>query len=259
MATGVLVLGVERGTRLLGHLALRDKDYDATVRLGSSTVTDDAEGEVVSRADASVLAAVGDSAILAACAAQRGVVHQRPSAVSAIKVDGQRAYARVRAGEDVQLPAREVHIERLEVRDIRRSADAIDVDIAVTCSTGTYVRAIARDAGETLGVGGHLTALRRTRVGPFTLAQAVAPDDAATGLQGLDTAVPSCFPVIDLDDTCAADVRVGRPMVWPGGDLDTGPHALRDATGRVLALAERDGARLHYLVVLSPSQADADG
>src|SRR3954462_13588343 len=158
MATGVLVLGIERATKLLGHLALHDKAYDATIRLGASTVTDDAEGDVLETVDAS---GVSPAEIRSGIAALTGNILQSPSAVSAIKVDGKRSYAWVRAGESVELPPRAVTVSRFDVLAIRRQAGVIDVDVAVECTTGTYVRALARDLGAGLGVGGHLTALRR--------------------------------------------------------------------------------------------------
>lgn len=164
MATGVLLVGVGQTTRLLHHLVLTDKAYRATVRLGSTTVTDDREGEVVTRADASGL--TRDDVVRAA-AGFVGDLEQVPSAVSAVKVDGERAYDRVRAGEDVTLAARRVTVQRFDVGAVRAVEEGLDVDVEVECSSGTYVRALGRDLGATLGVGGHLTALRRTRVGPF--------------------------------------------------------------------------------------------
>src|SRR5690606_32602498 len=166
MATGVLVLGINKGTRLLTFLVGCDKDYAATIRLGQSTNTDDAEGEVVSASGAGHL---GAAEVSAAVARLTGEIEQVPSTVSAIKVDGRRAYARARAGEDVTLAARPVTVSRFEVLD-RRAGDAgtvpvLDLDVAVTVSSGTYVRALARDLGTALGCGGHLTHLRRTRVG----------------------------------------------------------------------------------------------
>ncbi|HEY8728079.1 MAG TPA: tRNA pseudouridine(55) synthase TruB [Acidothermaceae bacterium] len=173
MATGVLLVGIGRATRLLGHLALHDKDYDATIRLGLTTSTDDAEGEALSYISA---VGIGRDAIAAAAIHLTGPIEQRPPGVSAIKVDGKRAYARVRAGEDVVLASRRVTVSRFAIGAIREVTDAgqlfVDVDAAVTCSTGTYIRALARDIGTALGVGGHLTALRRTRVGTFDLAGA---------------------------------------------------------------------------------------
>ena len=170
MATGVLVLGVGRATKLLTFLVGADKDYTATIRLGQATVTDDAEGEVTSSPGAG---ATTRDDVLAAVARSTGAIEQVPSAVSAIKVKGERAYHRVRAGEDVELPARPVTVSRFEVVDVRRAevegVALLDVDVEVTVSSGTYVRALARDLGAALGTGGHLTALRRTRVGGFTI------------------------------------------------------------------------------------------
>lgn len=204
MATGVLVLGVERATRLLGHLMLTEKAYDATVRLGQTSTTDDAEGEL----SEPVGVAVDETTIRAAFAAQVGDIMQRPTAVSAIKIDGQRAYARVRAGEDVEIPARPVTIHELTVHAVR----GLDVDITVRCSSGTYIRAIARDVGEALGVGGHLTALRRTAVGPYDLTFARTLEELADDFAVLpiSDAARAAFPTRELDDAQAADVRVGR-------------------------------------------------
>ena len=171
MATGVLVVGVDWSTRLLTFLSGLDKSYAGTIRLGEARTTDDAQGEVLSRTDAS---GVTDRAIRAAVSALTGPIEQRPSAVSAIKVDGRRAYARVRAGEEVALPARPVTVHAFDVCAIRWQGESVDLDIEVHCSSGTYVRALARDLGEGLGVGGHLTALRRLSVGPWTLAESTA-------------------------------------------------------------------------------------
>src|SRR5688500_7285143 len=166
MATGVLVVGVNRATRLLGHLTLTEKAYDASMRLGVATVTDDAEGDVVATVAADH---VSDDAVLAGVAALTGDIEQVPSSVSAVKVDGQRSYKRVRAGEEVELAARRVTVSDFSVRAIRRGPGVVDVEVSVTCSSGTYIRALARDLGAALGVGGHLTMLRRTRVGPYGL------------------------------------------------------------------------------------------
>ncbi len=217
MATGVLVIGIGRGTRLLGHLTAHDKEYTATIRLGSSTVTDDREGEPLSHADPSRLAAVTDEQIRAEVARLTGPISQVPTAVSAVKVDGRRAHARVRAGEDVQLAAREVVVERFDVTAIRRSSGTIDVDVHVACSAGTYVRALARDLGSGLGVGGHLTQLQRVRSGPWTIADAVAWDalDAADDPSGyvidLGRAVHRAFPVITVDAPARDWLVNGRP------------------------------------------------
>jgi tRNA pseudouridine55 synthase len=238
MATGVLVLGVERATRLLGHLMLTEKAYDATVRLGVSTTTDDAEGEVVATTPASFhqpglveaefLELVGD-------------ILQVPTAVSAIKVDGKRAYQRVRDGEQVELKARPVTIHSLVVHDQRVAGDWLDVDISVRCSSGTYVRAIARDVGAALGVGGHLTALRRTAVGSFDLSAARTLEQLADDFAVLPIAdaARASFASLDLDEEQAAHVRFGRALdlALPGD----GPHAVFAPDGQFLALYEQRG------------------
>ena len=240
MATGVLLLGIGRATRLLGQLQLTDKAYDATIRLGQATVTEDAEGEVVSSTPAGHVTA---EQIEAALVPLRGDISQVPSAVSAIKVDGQRAYARVRAGEDVQLAARPVRIDELSVSAIRRTGDVVDIDVHVECTTGTYVRALARDLGASLGVGGHLTMLRRTRVGPFTLEHAATLDELAEDWQviGLDTVTRLAFASYDLTQEQADDVRFGRTLT--SIDLGApGKVALFDPAGTFLALYEQRGA-----------------
>jgi len=211
MATGVLVVGVERATRLLGHLMLTEKAYDATVRLGESTTTDDAEGESLATASTRHLT---EEAMRTAFAGQVGDIEQVPTAVSAIKVDGKRAYALARAGEQVELKARPVTVHELTVHDIRCVGDATDVDVSVRCSSGTYVRAIARDVGAALGVGGHLTALRRTAVGPYGLDVAHTLDELAEEFSVLPIAdaARAAFPAYDLDERQAGDVRVGRRL-----------------------------------------------
>lgn len=198
MATGVLVLGVGRATKLLTFLVGCDKDYTATIRLGQATLTDDAEGEVT---DAPGAAHVSDQAVAAAVGSLTGDIEQVPSSVSAIKVKGQRSYHRARAGESVDLPARPVTVSRFEIRDIRRARqaglDVVDVDVDVTVSSGTYVRALARDLGTAVGSAGHLTALRRTRVGGFGL-------DTAYPLADLEARQGEPMPVIALSDAARA-------------------------------------------------------
>ncbi|GAA1280567.1 tRNA pseudouridine(55) synthase TruB [Pseudonocardia aurantiaca] len=248
MATGVLVCGVGRGTKLLGHLALDTKAYTATIRLGAATTTDDAEGEVLSTADAGGLT---DAGIAAGMAALTGAIEQVPSSVSAVKIDGKRAYARVRAGEEVVLPARPVTVSAFELL-ARRGPD---LDVAVECSSGTYVRALARDLGAGLGVGGHLTALRRTRVGPFTLehARTLEALEADPGLSlPLDEAVGVAFPRRDLDPTLAADISHGRPL--PAGGYE-GTYGVFAPDGRALALVADRGPQARPLVVLAPANA----
>ena len=247
MATGVLVLGIGKATRLLGHLALTDKQYDATIRLGQTTVTDDAEGEVLETRDAS---GVVDAAIESALAALRGEIQQVPSAVSAIKVDGVRSYAKVRAGEAVELRARRVRVGRFEVL-ARRGAD---LDVAVTCSSGTYVRALARDLGDALGVGGHLTALRRTRVGPFDLGQAhvleALEKEFDQFVVPLDAAVGSSFPRRDLDAEESMSLSHGRKLEASGVPGVVGAF---DVEGRCVALVEDVDGSARPTVVFRPA------
>jgi tRNA pseudouridine55 synthase len=244
-ATGVLVCGVGRATRLLGHLLLAEKEYEATVRLGVTTSTDDAEGEVLSTRSAG---GITDAAIAAAIHDLTGVIQQVPSAVSAIKVNGVRSYARVRAGETVELAARPVTVSRFELL-ARREAD---LDIAVTCSSGTYIRALARDLGEALECGAHLTALRRTRVGPFTLAQARTLEQLtdAFEMMTLDEAVGALFPRRDVSADDATDLRHGRPLAPTG---QSGAVGVFGPDGEVLALVEDKEGRARPLVVLNPA------
>ena len=195
MATGVLVLGFNNGTRLLQYITDGDKSYQATIVLGVSTITDDFEGEVIATVDAS---AITDEQINAELGSMRGTFMQRPSSVSAVKVDGERAYDRVRSGETVVLASREVTISRLDILEIRRSKKRVEIDIEVTCSAGTYIRAIARDCGDGLKVGGHLSALRRTRVAGFTTT-------GAASIAGLKSAE---FSTLDLADVARATFPV---------------------------------------------------
>jgi len=246
MATGLLILGVERATRLLGHLALHDKEYVATIRLGSTTVTDDAEGETLAEAPVALLGQVTDLAIDQAMHALTGVIQQVPSSVSAIKVDGKRSYARVRAGESVELKARTVTVSRFERTQVRREIAAIDIDVQVECTTGTYVRALARDLGEALGVGAHLTMLRRTRIGVFSLERASSIESLGPqALIPIDEAARACFPSLALSDEEADHVSHGRRIPLR---LES-PTALFAPGGSVLALAESEGDRLRYLAV----------
>lgn len=240
MATGVLLLGFGRATRLMGHLQLADKEYLATIRLGESTVTDDAEGDLLETADAS---RVSSEAVAAAMLPLTGDIQQVPSKVSAIKVDGQRSYARVRSGEDVQLAARPVTVSTFEVTAERREGTTLDLDVRVVCTSGTYVRALARDLGDALGVGGHLTMLRRTRVGGFGLdvARTLEQLEEEFTYVSLDDTARSSFPSVDLDASTAQDVRYGRRLT--GVDLgSTGPVAVFDPAGEFLALYEQGAA-----------------
>jgi tRNA pseudouridine55 synthase len=246
MATGVLLLGVSRATRLLGHLTLTEKAYDGVVRLGVATTTDDAEGEELSRTPAGALT---EERIRSAAAAFVGDIEQVPSAVSAIKVDGRRAYKRVRGGEQVDLPARSVTVHQLRVGRIRRDGDVVDVPISVRCSSGTYIRALARDLGQALGVGGHLVALRRTAVGPFTLSEARTLDDLAGEFEMLPMSEVArrCFPTHTLGDAEATAVRHGRPLQADLGAA--GPVAVLDPAGELLALYRQAGPEARAVAV----------
>ena len=218
MATGVLVLGFNNGTRLLQYITDGDKSYTATIVLGSSTTTDDHEGEVTSTTDAST---VSDEDIKAVLASMVGEIMQRPTNVSAIKVDGKRAYDRARSGEEFELPARKVNISQLDVLDIRRTEAATMVDIEVTCSAGTYIRAIARDLGAELKVGGHLNVLRRTRVAGFSLDQAIEIDQLKAGnftsLELSDVA-RATFSTREIDLEEVNELSFGRPLAANDSD-----------------------------------------
>lgn len=249
MATGVLVVGIERGTKFLAHLVSSTKAYDATIRLGAATTTDDAEGDVVS----TTAVTATDEEIRATLAGFHGEIMQSPSSVSAIKIDGKRAHERVRDGEDVQLPARPVTIHRLDVHDIRHESDFVDIDVSVGCSSGTYIRSIARDLGEALGVGGHLTALRRTAVGPFLL------DDARTLERltehpelslSLDEALTRSYPTLAVTEDEADALAMGK---WLKPRGLAGVHAAVAPDGRAVALIKEQGKRLSTVFVARPS------
>jgi tRNA pseudouridine55 synthase len=264
MATGVLVLGVERATKLLTYLVGATKGYDATVRLGVTTVTDDAEGEVTGRADAS---GVDAGRLAAPVAALTGPILQVPSAVSAIKVDGRRSYARVRAGEQVELAARPVTVSRFDVLAVRPGTDGgvdggvdgglpvTDVDVRVECSSGTYVRALARDLGTALGVGGHLTALRRTRVGPYGLDVARTLDELAESFAVLpmEAAARAAFPARELDAEEARKLAHGMRLPASGAADPEGPVAAFGPDGALVALIVDQGPVAKPVLVLAPA------
>jgi tRNA pseudouridine55 synthase len=237
MATGLLALGLGAATRLLTYLVGLDKEYLATIRLGAATPSDDADTPVHRLADPDRLAALAESDIRAAIVALTGEIRQVPSTVSAIKVDGKRAYARARAGEPVELGSRAVVVSAFDVLAIR-PGEFVDLDVRVECSTGTYVRALARDLGSGLGVGGHLTALRRTRVGPFRIERAARLDDLDPAAALLDPAAIAreLFPVLELSPGQAIDLGHGKrlPVALPEG----GPVAAIDPGGRLVGLVE---------------------
>lgn len=243
MATGVLILAVGKATKLLTYVSGLDKSYAATIRLGQSTVTDDAEGEATGNADAS---AVADEAIRAGLAAMTGEIDQVPSAVSAVKIDGQRAYKLVRDGETVELKARRVTIAAIEIEAIRREGPFVDVDVDVSCSSGTYIRAIARDLGIALGVGGHLTALRRTRIGGFSLDAAATLEVLADrseaseplGALSMGEAAARLMPVRTATEAEAKALSYGKPLDAAG---IAGRYAVLSEDGDLLAVMIEKG------------------
>ena len=250
MATGVLVIGVEKATRLLGHLALTEKEYLATIRLGQATDTGDAEGTVIPGAPAGELTL---ARVRAAAASLTGEIQQVPPAVSAIKVGGRRAYQLAREGRAPALPARAVTVHEFTISDPRPAGEGLlDVTAAVCCSSGTYVRALARDLGESLGVGGHLTMLRRTRVGPYGLSQASGLDELAAGLRviPLAEAAAAAFPVRPLTGPEADSLSHGASLSAAGAG--PGPVAALAPDGTLVALVEERDGRARPLAVFVP-------
>ncbi|MDY6808644.1 MAG: tRNA pseudouridine(55) synthase TruB [Actinomycetota bacterium] len=251
MATGVLVVGIERATKLLGLLSLTTKSYVATIRLGAATDTDDREGQIISRADAAHL---GDDEIVAGVAALTGDIEQVPARVSAIKVDGRRAHALARTGAEFDLAARPVTVSRFDIAAIRRTDDGwVDVDVAVDCSAGTYIRSLARDLGSALQVGGHLTTLRRTAVGPFTLehARTLEALREQPGLSlTIDDAAKLSFPHRDIDADDAESISQGR-WLTPIGRKET--YVVIDPDGRAIALVQEKGRRASSVMVVRPA------
>ncbi|WP_282694078.1 tRNA pseudouridine(55) synthase TruB [Streptomyces sp. CC208A] len=260
MATGVLVLGVERATKLLGHLALTEKEYLGTIRLGQTTITDDAEGEITASVDASK---VTREQIDAGVAELTGDIMQVPSKVSAIKIDGKRSYARVRGGEEFEIPARPVTVSSFRVYDVREETawgsplaeglgggtPVIDLVVSVVCSSGTYIRALARDLGAGLGVGGHLTALRRTRVGPYKLDSARTLDQLQEELTVMPVAeaAAAAFPRWDVDARRARLLLNGVRLEMP--EYPAGPVAVFGPDGKLLALVEDQRGKAKSLAV----------
>ncbi|MEV5985158.1 tRNA pseudouridine(55) synthase TruB [Streptomyces sp. NPDC052051] len=253
MATGVLVLGVEKATKLLGHLALTEKEYLGTVRLGQNTVTDDAEGELISSTDASKITR---AAIDTAIAKLTGDILQVPSKVSAIKINGVRSYKRARDGEDFEIPARPVTVSSFTVYDVRDAVaedgtPVLDLVVSVVCSSGTYIRALARDLGADLGVGGHLTALRRTRVGPYKLDSAHTLDQLQQELtvMPIAEAAAAAFPRWDVDDRRAKLLGNGVRLEMPDEYAGAGAVAVFAPDGHFLALVEEHKGKTKSLVV----------
>jgi tRNA pseudouridine55 synthase len=264
MATGLLLLGLESGTKLLTFLVGEDKTYTATIRLGASTITDDRQGDILTQATSAQVAAITTDAIEAALAGLRGEIMQVPSSVSAIKVDGERAYAKVRGGDEVKLAARPVTISRLEVTSEPRIVDGqfLDFEAVVDCSSGTYIRALARDLGAALGVGGHLTALRRTRIGGYsvdqaqTLQQLQAAKAEGLALPILPSAAAAAqqFPVKTLSEQDEVDLRHGKRLAL--SDAERSLFAKQQPVAairgqRLVAMLERHGAQLKSSVVFA--------
>ncbi|WP_238419140.1 tRNA pseudouridine(55) synthase TruB [Gordonia sp. 'Campus'] len=250
MATGVLVVGIERATKLLGLLSLTTKSYTATIRLGASTTTDDREGEILDSTDAS---GVSDEEIATAMADLTGDIQQVPAKVSAIKVDGRRAHALVRTGAEFDLAARPVTVSRFELLATRRDGGFVDLDVAVDCSSGTYIRSLARDLGAALGVGGHLTELRRTAVGPFTLDHARTLDDVRERPHvslDIDEAVKISFPRRDIDDDEAESISQGR-WLEPIGRKEI--YVVVDPREQAIALIQEKGRRASSVMVVRPA------
>ncbi|MEY2768545.1 MAG: hypothetical protein RL359_181 [Actinomycetota bacterium] len=234
MATGVLVLGFGNGTRLLQYITDGDKSYIATVVLGASTVTDDQEGEIISEANASK---VTDEEIRSGLSKMVGEIQQRPSSVSAVKVAGERAYDRVRAGEVFELAARTITISSLDILDIRRNGSRIEIDIDVTCSAGTFIRAIARDLGSDLNVGGHLSALRRTRVAGFSIGQAIT-FEALKGQQ---------FNALELSDVARQTFKVRELALDEVAELSFGRSLTLNASDEIFAALSPDNRLIALL------------
>jgi tRNA pseudouridine55 synthase len=250
MATGVLVVGIERATKILGLLTATDKSYAATIRLGQTTSTEDAEGEVLQTISAD---GVTDAQIEEAVAGLRGEIAQVPSAVSAVKVGGKRAYKLAREGQTVELAPRTVRVDLFDVLAVRRQDGLVDVDVEVDCSSGTYIRALARDVGDALQVGGHLTALRRTRVGRFGLELSRTLDELTESPRlsyTLDEACLQSFPRRDLTDAEAESTSHGRALRPAGIE---GIYAATAPDGRVIALLRDEPSRTKSVVVLRPA------
>ena len=248
MATGVLVLGFGNGTRLLQYITDGDKSYTATVVLGAATITDDREGEIISEVDASQ---VTDDQIKSGLAKMVGEIQQRPSSVSAVKVDGERAYDRVRAGEVFELAARTITISSLDILEIRRVKLRIEVDIDVTCSAGTFIRAIARDLGSDLKVGGHLSALRRTRVAGFPISQAISFDELKAQTftpLALSDVARATFEVRELGLDEVSELSFGRPLVSNSSDQI---FAALSPDDRLIALLKNESGKAKPIAVFA--------
>jgi tRNA pseudouridine55 synthase len=250
MATGLLVLGVESATKLLTFIVGADKTYEATIRLGASTITDDRESEFLKQATPDRIAKVTVPQIVEAIGELSGEIEQVPSSVSAIKVNGVRSYAAVRNGDEVKLKARPVTVSKFELAsEVRRGEGFIDLDVVIDCSSGTYIRALARDLGAKLGIGGHLTALRRTRVGGYSIDQAAPLPEVGTPLKLIGSFEASkAFPTLELSEQDVIDIRHGKRLKNPDaleGEI-AGVH-----NGTLIAILTALGKQLKSLVVFN--------
>ncbi|MCF8525427.1 MAG: tRNA pseudouridine(55) synthase TruB [Rhodoluna sp.] len=255
LATGLLVLGIESGTKLLTFLVGADKTYEATIRLGQQTISDDSESEVISSASPYEIAKLSDENIAREIAKLTGVIMQTPSSVSAIKVAGKRAYDLVRAGEEVELKAREVNIYSFEMLSVTRVSGFLDVQVRVECSSGTYIRALARDLGNLLGVGGHITALRRTKVGHFDVSDANSIEELSElRLTELATAAKQLFPVIELTESEVTDLIHGKRI--SAKSEVTGLAAGLSMSGKLVAVLESVKTDLKSVVVFQGEKID---
>ena len=263
MATGLLLIGVNSATKLLTFLVGENKTYEATIRLGASTITDDKESEFIDVASAADVSAITPEQIEQALAALRGPISQRPSSVSAIKVDGQRAYDRVRSGEDVKLVERPVTIHKFEVIGaptlVTEGANTfLDFNAIIDCSSGTYIRALARDLGEALGIGGHLTALRRTKIGSYDVSTAQSLEGLTSEtLQVLDISVAARqqFTSRNLSAQEEIDLRHGKRIAQVG-ESDKEPVAAFSEAGRLIAMVVNAGESVKSLVVFAEESND---
>lgn len=255
LATGLLVLGIESGTKLLTFLVGADKTYEATIRLGQQTISDDSESEVISLASPDEIAKLSDEDVAREIVKLTGVIMQTPSSVSAIKVAGKRAYDLVRAGEEFELKAREVNIYSFEMLSVKRVSGFLDVQVRVECSSGTYIRALARDLGNLLGVGGHITALRRTKVGHFDVSDANSIEELSElRLTELATAAKQLFPVIQLTESEVADLIHGKRI--SAKSEVTGLAAGLSMSGKLVAVLESVKTDLKSVVVFQGEKND---
>lgn len=261
MATGLLLLGINAGTKLLTFLVGEDKTYEATIRLGASTVTDDAEGEFLALADQAKLSAIKLQDVETGIAALRGELMQVPSSVSAIKIDGQRAYAKVRSGDEVKLAARPIRVSRFEVLSPLRkvnteSADFLDLDVIIDCSSGTYIRALARDLGDALGVGAHLTALRRTRIGSYSIDGAKQLSELTREnleVRSMIDSVEGAFEKLELSEQQVIDIRHGKRIE---AKVSSESRIAATHSSELIAILEKAGSQLKSTVVFAGEQND---